>query len=270
MCSEHSTILHAMPVVAHCKLQGRAPLVNVQASPWDPTLSSPEYRVQRYGPPRACSQRLRHSNPSRTGDWSRQSHGPWQQSPHVTAHPSFLEVHSTFHPVVRSMGRSMGRTSSRCDPGGTALPRPRWCWPLVDELRRRQAPLRSESEAHSYGTAHDVLYSHRNRLQQSPLTRERLPRPAHRVAFMFLFWTALLMHAAQNCSHLPPTRAFGFGMPNQHGGLPIDHLAPCARLSFLSQDSTAPRESVRQNTVSGSARVETVLISAVLPRHRPS
>lgn len=36
---------------------------------------------------------------------------------------------------------------------------------------------------------------------------------------MFLFWTALLMHAAQISNHLPPTRAFGFGMPNQHGGV---------------------------------------------------
>lgn len=35
---------YPMPV-AHCRLQGRAPLINIQASPWDPTLSRPEYRV---------------------------------------------------------------------------------------------------------------------------------------------------------------------------------------------------------------------------------
>lgn len=110
----------------------------------------------------------------------------------------------------------------------------------MDEPRRRQAPFRSESEVYSYGTAHGVPYSHRNRLQQSPLTRERLPRPAHRVTIMFLFWTALLMHAAQKRNHLPTTRAFGFGMPNQHGVCP-SHPAP-AEFPLQGSDCT-PRVS---------------------------
>lgn len=44
-CVRSTAPLHAMPV-ARSELQGRAPLINIQASPWDPTLSRAEYRVR--------------------------------------------------------------------------------------------------------------------------------------------------------------------------------------------------------------------------------
>lgn len=225
---------YRMPA-AHCKLQGRAPLVNVQASPWDPTQPYHARNIEFKGTARhehaLPPQRLRHPNPSRAGDCSASDTDPG--SNHLTSRPIHLLFWGSIRPCIPWLGPWVGpwaggahdvtREASRF-PGGVGL--------LVG-LRGRQAPFRAESEAYGYGTAHDVLYRHRNRLRRSPLTRERLPRPAHRVAIMFLFWTALLMHAAQKRSRLPPTRAFGFGLPNQHAfalpAPPTLRLPPCAR-----------------------------------------
>lgn len=180
--------------------------------------------------------------------------------------PFGLASHGSVHGSVHGPGELtiVTREALRF-PGGVGL-----AGRLV-EPRRRPAPFRSESEAYSYGTAPDVPcctvtgidfnspHSHANGF---PAQHTGLPScfcSGRRFSCMQLNKAIISLLPALSASACPTNMGFAHRAPRT--------LRP---LSFLSQDSTVPRESVGQNTVSGSARVETVLISAVLPNHRPS
>lgn len=134
-------------------------------------------------------------------------------------------------------------------------------------VRTRPVPFRSESEVYSYGTVQYLLYSHGNRLQQSPLTTASPPsaQGCHHVSVL------------DGASHARSLKKISFpsyprfrhrhAHPTWVCASSTSHVAPACVSS--PGVSTAPHESVGQNTVSGSARVETVSISVPLPRHRP-
>ena len=162
------------------------------------------------------------------------------------------------------MGRSMGRRSPRSNTGGIALPR--WCRPWW--MNHEDGKLPSVLNQKATVTVPHMVYctvtgidfnsphSHANGF---PAQHTGLPScfcSGRRFSCMQLKKEIISLLPALSASACPTNMDFA------HRTLRL--------LSSLSQDSTAPHESVGQNTVSGSARVETVSMSAVLPRHRPS
>lgn len=206
---------------------------------------------------------------------------PGQQ--HLTA-PSIPPALQCYRPIRPSIpvcdpwvGPWVGpwaRRSSRRDTRGTALARRSWPW--WSNLEGGKLPsVCSESEVHGHGTAHmyctvtgidfNSPHSHANGFPAQPAQHT----------------------GKQGCHHLSVTDGASHACSSKKKSIPsyprfrLRHAQPTRGFAhralrslrppdLLSQDSTAPHESVGQNTVSASARVETVLISAVLPRIRPS